>query len=992
MRPISLEFSAFGSYPGDHTIDFESLHQLGIFVVTGPTGTGKSTIFDAMAFALYGRLPGGRPESQVRSHHVADTHPSRVVLEFEANATRYRIERSPAYMRAKKRGEGLTPESATCSISIRRNDEWETLASKADQVDAICLDAIGLSSDQFERVVLLPQGKFQQFLLAETKERRPLLQALFGTKIYDEAAQRMRSVAASARASIDRTEAVLEQQRRNAEAKLVDLEDSLGDYDGPPRETRDESDPSIETLRRSLSRLEPRLTALRVHAAEAEAEKVRCQAVAATVESTVQQWSTHDRLSRRLHELAELRDQIEIDRAAAEESRRIRPLAEAAGEHAGLTTGLELARSALETARTSLGRELSTLGLDAEVDVAGSLLDLTTILTNREAEHLQRVEAFDRLEGAREAVATAQNSASEARERSDKADARRQQLATDLHSFEQRQSEIQLLAEQVGVRSALVEALGEKIRLRTELLSIEVDIQKAESAVRQATDTHIECWQGFIAGNAPRMARELHDGEPCPVCGSEVHPIPAAATHDVIVEFADVERARVALDAKKADLSKVETERAILQKGLGADAELAISELEQQRDAAIIERDAASVARDEIEHLDLAAGEGREEQASLLGEAAHRATVLANARSTHAAAVAELNGLETSLVDVDGEQLHLRTSAFLQARDCVKAIESAHARVSETEISLSESATRLNELLEREAIDDLDRALLALLPPEVEADLLDRVQTFDREVVETKAGLATFDDVELPVECPDATEARAASSQADHDAELLVKSRNTAELRSHEIGEMLDACDQMVAEKQEEFSRYELLDRVAGRCEGKGQSRISLETWVLAGELDRVISAANIHMARMTGSRYRLERTDDAGHGGRQAGLDLAIRDSFTGRTRPPASLSGGEQFQTSLSLALGLADVVSHGGSASGRTFEALFVDEGFGSLDPEALENAMFALEQIHDAGRMVGVITHVEAMKDALPIGIRVDRLPNGKGSTLTVRPND
>jgi exonuclease SbcC len=140
----------------------------------------------------------------------------------------------------------------------------------------------------------------------------------------------------------------------------------------------------------------------------------------------------------------------------------------------------------------------------------------------------------------------------------------------------------------------------------------------------------------------------------------------------------------------------------------------------------------------------------------------------------------------------------------------------------------------------------------------------------------------------------------------------------------------------------------------------------------------------------MTGSRYRLERTDDAGHGNKQAGLDLAIRDSFTGRTRPPASLSGGEQFQTSLSLALGLADVVSHGGSASGRTFEALFVDEGFGSLDPEALENAMKALEQIHDAGRMVGVITHVEAMKDALPIGIRVDRLPNGKGSTLAVHP--
>ena len=213
-----------------------------------------------------------------------------------------------------------------------------------------------------------------------------------------------------------------------------------------------------------------------------------------------------------------------------------------------------------------------------------------------------------------------------------------------------------------------------------------------------------------------------------------------------------------------------------------------------------------------------------------------------------------------------------------------------------------------------------------------------------------------------------------------------------AQLRSTDVASTLDSVESMTSENSDDLARYELLDRVASRCEGKGQSKISLETWVLAGELDRVIAAANVHLQRMTSARYRLERTDEAGHGGRQAGLDLAVRDSFTGRSRPPASLSGGEQFQTSLSLALGLADVVSHGGVASGRRFEALFVDEGFGSLDPDALENAMTALEEIQKAGRMVGVITHVEAMKDVLPIGIRVDRLPGDRGSTLVVRPND
>ena len=990
MRPLVLSFSAFGSYPESHEINFEALHPLGIFLVTGPTGTGKSTIFDAMVFALYGKLPGDRPESQVRSHFVAETQQAFVTLEFEANANRYRIERSPSYMRARKRGEGLILESATCSIAIFKNNEWETLASKVDEVDAICLEAVGLTSDQFERVVLLPQGKFQQFLLSETKYRRPLLQALFGTKIYEDAAQRMRSVASAAKAAIDRTEAVLEQERKNVDTKLCNLEDELSEYDGPPVEGRDEGDLSTDTLRRAHSILEPRLTALIEHAASVKEVEGRLQAQAATIESIVQQWTRHDELARRFNELAARRDEIESDRSAAEESRRIRPLSEAAARVSQITTDLTAARSELDEARSCLGRELMTLGLDAVVDAGGSLVELTTLLTNSETEHLRRVEAFGRLEGARAAVAEAQNSLTEAESQSDRADERLVQLDNDLRSFEQRRSEILPLFEQLEIRSALVGELAEKVRMRSRLLESDAEIEEVKSAVQQATDIHLELWQKFIAGNAPRMARELHDGEPCPVCGSEVHPDLASATDEVIVEFADVEHAQIQLEAKKGDLVEIETTRTFLREQLGADAEVSIDDLEERRDVAIAENDAALAARDEIERLNLTVNQAQEEKSSLLAGSAIRATGLANADNVFQAAVADLSSLEGSLGDVDGEQLRQSTSAFQQARGFVDAIAASQRRVSETEISLTQSSDLLKDLLKREGIEDLGAFLSAVIPLEIEADLLKRVETYDNEFVETKAGLATFDDVELPAECPDATEARRLATQASEESSRIAAIKTTATQWSREIGEMLDACDQMTIENQEEFARYELLDRVAARCEGKGQSKISLETWVLAGELDRVIAAANVHMARMTGSRYRLERTDDAGHGNRQAGLDLAIRDSFTGRTRPPASLSGGEQFQTSLSLALGLADVVSHGGSASGRTFEALFVDEGFGSLDPEALENAMKALEQIHDAGRMVGVITHVEAMKDALPIGIRVDRLPNGKGSTLAVHP--
>jgi exonuclease SbcC len=175
---------------------------------------------------------------------------------------------------------------------------------------------------------------------------------------------------------------------------------------------------------------------------------------------------------------------------------------------------------------------------------------------------------------------------------------------------------------------------------------------------------------------------------------------------------------------------------------------------------------------------------------------------------------------------------------------------------------------------------------------------------------------------------------------------------------------------------------------VADVCDGKTGDKISLESWVLASELDRVVAAASVHLHQMSRGRYRLERTDDAGHRGRQAGLDLAVFDSDTGRQRSPRTLSGGEKFQASLALALGLADVVSQGGRASGLAYETLFVDEGFGSLDPEALEQAVETLHQLRHSGRTVAVITHVEAMKQRLPAGIEVRRRADGRGSRVTV----
>jgi DNA repair protein SbcC/Rad50 len=294
---------------------------------------------------------------------------------------------------------------------------------------------------------------------------------------------------------------------------------------------------------------------------------------------------------------------------------------------------------------------------------------------------------------------------------------------------------------------------------------------------------------------------------------------------------------------------------------------------------------------------------------------------------------------------------------------------------------------RLDHLCVVNGFQSVDEAMAAAMPAADLQRLDEVVSEWRTKLASTTERLATFDDVDLPDDRPDVEvlRDRAQSAAAAHDHARAV---------FHDQLGSIKRCRESLAEvtrvgngSRHVRERYDLVRHVFATCNGDTPARVTLETWVLAHELDRVTAMANVHLGRMTAHRYRLQRVDAAGGRGR-TGLDLVVLDAHTGRSRATSTLSGGEQFQASLALALGLADVVSHGGVSSGRSFDALFVDEGFGSLDPDALELAIDALQQLQATGRMVGAITHVEAMKQQLPVGIEVRHLADGGGSTLRV----
>ena len=370
-----------------------------------------------------------------------------------------------------------------------------------------------------------------------------------------------------------------------------------------------------------------------------------------------------------------------------------------------------------------------------------------------------------------------------------------------------------------------------------------------------------------------------------------------------------------------------------------------------------------------------------------------RATALAADHATAVAAVAGAEAKVAELVaevgDTDPEQLVEQGHRLAAASRAVGQCRAAATAVTTAAGAVEQADAALVDTLATSGFADLDAARSAALAGAELHQLEQHVAEHDAALAEVQGGLAALADVELPAERPD-VDALAAAAAELREADDRARARLEGLLvRGAQAQKAIGDARRVEDANTGLRDLRERTERVAAVADGQGPGKIGLETWVLAGELERVTEAANVHLGRMTNGRYQLQRTDDAGHKAKQAGLDLAVFDSHTGRARPPATLSGGEQFQASLALALGLADVVSLGGVGSGRRFEALFVDEGFGSLDPAALDQAVDALHQIHASGRMVGVITHVEAMKQQLPTGIEVTPRSDGRGSTL-VRP--
>jgi exonuclease SbcC len=506
----------------------------------------------------------------------------------------------------------------------------------------------------------------------------------------------------------------------------------------------------------------------------------------------------------------------------------------------------------------------------------------------------------------------------------------------------------------------------------------------AEAAAQQARDHSYDMMAAFIATQAPRLAAELIDGEPCSVCGATSHPNKAAHSEAEVVDHDRVEAARqaenTATTRRDSVVSRIET----LRGSLGSSADEALDSLQALLAAVAAELRQARDAATEVARLQPLHVTAQTDRAA--ADAAVRSAEVAAAELAATAGTKreEAERLATEAAAVDLGRLEARERSLADLHGVGDALGVAQQSVTAAESVLTTQRSAAHTALVNSGFASADDAAAAVLDADTEQQAARRVEAWAVAKQNADTRLGQLHEQGVPTLRPDADALAAVAVEARRDTDELARRITSASNELDRASESIDEGRKVGSESLELRSERDDARIVFRTCNGEAGMGVKLERWVLSGELERVTQAANVHLARMSNGRYRLGRK-----GGRNA-LDLEVFDSNTGRARATASLSGGEQFQASLSLALGLADVVSHGGTASGKLFEALFVDEGFGSLDPKALDQAIEALLMIQQGGRMVGAITHVEGMKERLHPGIEVSARPDGRGSTLSVNP--
>ncbi|MFJ2618059.1 AAA family ATPase [Glutamicibacter sp. NPDC087344] len=1007
MRIHKLQIQAFGPFAQSEAINFDELADAGLFLLDGPTGAGKSSILDAICYALYGSLPGNRAGSrQIRSDHAAPGLEPQVICELTIGNRRFEVTRSPAWMRPSKRGKNqLTEQKAASLLREFTGGTWEQLSTRNDEVGQVLGGLLGLDRDQFTKVVMLPQGGFADFLRAKAKDREELLANLFDTSDYAAIEEEFSTRLAEERRKSEALESSLAASENAIRSEATGF---LAAHEIPGDEAADTEDPQTEPVdvANEFESYQQRIA--RTHRALADTAG-QLRTALKTAREHSQGLGEQVRVFARLQELEQLKDSYTQQH----------PAAVSAGqklEHDSKAIAVKAykvqADEAVQKQRTtSAAWQKSQIELAKDWDFAGSAdaetqEKLAELVRQKQSElTLAKDAAAD--EAGREALVAKHEGLKSQSTVQQKAKDTAEQLVAKLRAergeLELEELDQEAVAQLVQQLRESTQALGVQLEHARTRDKLEKTVAAAESAfaaqsleVADAQKALVDLQREQLGQSALRLAAALKDGEGCLVCGATEHPHPAQADAGAqLVDDEQIQQLDDVVAAQRAKLATATTKRDVAVTKFTAASEAAagqtVAELTEQLATETTQLETATQEQTRIAAVIKKIDQLRTRIETETGRASQAAL-------EHTAALKAAEALAEKIADLDAKLDRVRQGEG-NLEQLVARLQRAVAdynrgynalyRYREADAAALKAENTWHKERKAAGFPDPLAHQAALLPDAERAELRDLV-TADADrasaISTLKASADYLRAVELNTEGikppteEDLELAAAAVTQADagyeQARELEVLAHGTASRHAQSVQDL----QALRADSGPVIEAYRRLRGLAEVIRGGGENlyKMTLSTYVLAARLEEVAIAASQRLDVMSGGRYSLHH-DDSKQGNSKSGLGLRVLDAWTGKHRETQTLSGGETFMASLALALGLADVISHHSGAV--DMQTLFVDEGFGSLDAETLEQVMSALENLRAGGRTIGLVSHVAEMKQRITNRVTVVKTQHG-----------
>ena len=1021
MRPVHLKMNAFGPYRGNVDLDFTDFGTNAIYLISGPTGSGKTTIFDAISYALYNKASGNEREIDMfKSQFSTDEDFCFVDFTFEMGQVTYRIKRSP---KQKAPGARNTPINHAADVELFKEDE--TIAQGSNNVDKMIDELLGLTHDQFRQIVLLPQGEFRKLLMSSSREKEEIFRNIFGTTLVRDFQEELKERARSYQVAYKEYGARLEQTLKNIE---IDEDEKLAqaiEYTDYPT--------IIERLTEKVTHTIKQITAFKEELDEISKKEKKHDTWLQLLMDKTQLEEKKVELAKQAERIKDYEQALKLNEQAIQVKTEAAQLEALKEEGQKLTELLVKTKEQLSTTKAELAKLTEqAVASDKSVKTLDTIREDIKGLEIESAKFTELDEMTAELEILLKNMNTMTKELEQLTADGKKQTVKKKEHETNLEQISKWRKALEERREENEVRQKeFVETAKEKqilmklIDLQGELAKALKTDKKLQAAAEISEKHYDEARQAYFGNLAGILVEELADEEPCPVCGSTHHPNPAvidtkAMTKEKLSELEAIKNTdqtnRTKLATEMDQTVRVIEEQKELLGTYELDYTAGLAQTTQKEQdlqgemkttqEQIIELRQSIEQEDEwkqaLETAQMVLTDNQLRHREVLTKLDQSKTQSENLKTKQKELFKTVNYESTkaiqslisqkkaNIVEIEKEAEHIRKAINTQEVEQSRldaTIEHTIAQIEANQkkvVAQEEQYEKLKQAYDLE--DDYEKWVLTKA---VSEDYREQIETYKEELNYNKRQLATnvqaleaYDEMKTQEELKEML-AQLKIERTDIELkrdELHVKS-GILENTHREVKVNYEQSEKIL----EPYKIYQELSEVANGQTDR-TNKVSFERYILSIYFAEVLIAANLRFEKMTNNRYELVRREERAKHGAGGGLDLNIFDRHSGNERSVKSLSGGETFQASLALALGLSDVIQN--QKGGVHVDTLFIDEGFGTLDADSLEMAVETLMELQANGRMIGIISHVEDLKNRIPARIVVEKQLEGSHAKIEI----